>query len=275
MADSSTLSVSSTGQPSSLNTSPVPNTDQVVSGRSNAPLQSTAGQELENQTKQQPSAPSSAESNDLNEKIEQRQELEQVKKLAAIDRDVRAHEAAHAAAGGSLAGSPNLSFTRGPDGRLYATGGEVSIDTSPVSNDPEATIQKAQTIIQAALAPARPSPQDIQVAAQAQALLVDAQAEVLRQGAEIRSEAAAGIASEVESVEDAEQQQEDPNSPSAIEKNRDSIQDSLERSREQREAFAEQLQELNRRLSDVQQKLIDIGAIDSPNSQGSFLDLVV
>ncbi len=232
-------------------------------------MRSTAGQTLENEPNQQFSSQNSTGLSDSNEEIVQRQELEQVKKLAAIDRDVRAHEAAHAAAGGNLAGSPNLSFTRGPDGKLYATGGEVSIDTSPVANDPEATIQKAQTIIQAALAPANPSPQDIQVAAQAQALLVAAQAEVLRQGAESQ------IQTEAEAEGEEEQQQENPNEPSAIEQNRDSIQDRLERSREQREAFGEQLQELNRRLSDVQQQLIDIGAIDSPNPQGSFLDLVV
>jgi len=46
-------------------------------------------------------------------------------KLKARDREVRAHEAAHTAAAGSLAkGGPSFTFQRGSDGRLYAVGGE-------------------------------------------------------------------------------------------------------------------------------------------------------
>ncbi|MCW9050778.1 MAG: putative metalloprotease CJM1_0395 family protein [Motiliproteus sp.] len=206
------------------------------------------------------------------EEIEQRQEREQISELSAIDRDVRAHEAAHAAAGGSIAGSPSFSYTRSPDGRLYATGGEVSIDTSPVPGDPQATIDKAETIIRAANAPADPSPQDLRVAASAQALLVDAQAELLA----LEAEAKAVAEDETESIADEETSfATNSNEPSAFESNRDSIQERLERSREQREAFADQLQELNRRLNDVQQQLIDSGLIDSLNPQGNFLDLVV
>ena len=43
----------------------------------------------------------------------------------------------------------------------------MSIDTSPVGGDPEATIRKAQQVRAAANAPANPSSQDRQVAAQA------------------------------------------------------------------------------------------------------------
>ncbi len=103
----------------------------------------------------------------------------QVRQLAEIDREVRDHEAAHAAAGGALAGAPSFSFTRGPDGQLYATGGEVNIDTS-ASIDPGDTAANARTVIQAALAPANPSTQDLRVAAQARAQLIDAQAELSR-----------------------------------------------------------------------------------------------
>ena len=70
-----------------------------------------------------------------------------IQQLRARDLEVRSHEQAHVAAAGSLAqGGPSFQFTRGPDGRLYATGGEVGIDVSPVANDPHATIEKAQQI---------------------------------------------------------------------------------------------------------------------------------
>jgi len=46
-------------------------------------------------------------------------------------------------------------------------GGEVSIDSSPVSGNPGATIRKAQVVRKAALAPSNPSAQDRKVAASA------------------------------------------------------------------------------------------------------------
>jgi len=50
---------------------------------------------------------------------------------------------------------------------MYAVGGEVSIDTTPVKGDPQATVAKMETIKAAALAPADPSGQDRAVAAEA------------------------------------------------------------------------------------------------------------
>lgn len=90
-----------------------------------------------------------------------------LKKLKARDAEVRRHEQAHIAAAGQYAtGGPTFEYTTGPDGKRYATGGEVSIDVSP-EKDPEATIRKMQVVRRAALAPAEPSNQDRQVAAQA------------------------------------------------------------------------------------------------------------
>lgn len=107
-------------------------------------------------------------------------EKAEVEKLRARDREVRAHEAAHKAAAGNHArGSAQFSFENGPDGRRYAVGGEVSIDTSKVSGDPEATIRKAQTIRRAANAPVQPSAQDRSVAAQASQMESEARAELL------------------------------------------------------------------------------------------------
>ena len=85
-----------------------------------------------------------------------------------------------AAAGDLALGGPSFEYQVGPDGRQYAVGGEVQIDTSPVEGNPEATLEKAQRIRQAALAPAHPSSQDQAVAAQADALAARAEQELAR-----------------------------------------------------------------------------------------------
>lgn len=95
-----------------------------------------------------------------------KQERRQVEQLRARDAEVRVHEAAHAAAAGGLGGAPSFDYVTGPDGKRYAVGGEVSIDTSP-ARTPEETIAKARTIRAAATAPASPSAQDMAVAAAA------------------------------------------------------------------------------------------------------------
>lgn len=122
------------------------------------------------------------------------EEQKVVRELQQRDQEVRRHEAAHAAAGGQYAGAPTYTYQRGPDGRQYAVGGSVSIDTSPVKGDPEATLQKARQIRAAALAPAEPSSQDRSVAAAAAALERQAQAEIsAEQRSELRGEADAGL----------------------------------------------------------------------------------
>ena len=101
--------------------------------------------------------------------------------LRARDRAVRAHEQAHLSAAGSLAtGGANFTYQRGPDGQRYAVGGEVGIDGARVPGDPEATIQRAQQIRRAALAPLNPSAQDRSVAANAAATEQRAQAELIQ-----------------------------------------------------------------------------------------------
>lgn len=110
------------------------------------------------------------------------QDLEKLRQLKARDQVVRAHEAAHLAAGSGLVrGGASFSFQRGPDGVQYAIGGEVSIDTSKVSGDPNATLQKAKQIQAAALAPVQPSSQDQHVAARAAQMAIEARAEIAKQ----------------------------------------------------------------------------------------------
>lgn len=105
----------------------------------------------------------------------------QVEKLAKRDREVRQHEQAHlAAAGGYAKGGPTFSYTRGPDGRQYATGGEVQIDVS-AEKTPEATIAKARAVQRAAQAPAEPSGADRAVAAAAVRMEAKARQDLARQ----------------------------------------------------------------------------------------------
>jgi hypothetical protein len=104
-----------------------------------------------------------------------------VAELKRTDQEVRAHERAHAAAGGQYAGAPSYSYESGPDGHKYAVAGEVAIDSSPVANDPEATIAKMEQVKAAANAPAEPSAQDRQVAAAAEAERAQAVIELRRQ----------------------------------------------------------------------------------------------
>jgi len=106
------------------------------------------------------------------------EEEEQVAKLKQRDAEVRAHEQAHLAAAGSLAtGGIQYQYQTGPDGKQYAIGGSVQLDTSK-EKSPEATIQKAQQIRRAALAPADPSPQDVKVASQALQMEAEARREI-------------------------------------------------------------------------------------------------
>lgn len=106
-----------------------------------------------------------------------RQDKKEVEKLEKRDAEVREHEQQHKSAGGGVAGSIQLEYQVGPDGKQYAVGGEVSVDTSK-EETPEATIQKAQQIKRAALAPADPSHQDRSVASDAQRLEVEARQEL-------------------------------------------------------------------------------------------------
>lgn len=98
--------------------------------------------------------------------------------LQRRDDEVRAHEMAHLSASGGLAvGGASFSYQTGPDGKRYAVGGEVNIDTS-AGRTPEETLQKAEQIRSAALAPAEPSAQDRKVAAEAGRMAAQARLDI-------------------------------------------------------------------------------------------------
>lgn len=145
-------------------------------------VQPVSGQGIQTLQGSDPSADTGDEGEKSDKKDGELTEDEEkvVRELKQRDQEVRRHEAAHAAAGGSYAGSPTFTYESGPDGQRYAVGGEVSIDASP-GRTPEETIRKADQIRAAALAPADPSGQDRAVAAAAAKMKLDAQGEAAKQ----------------------------------------------------------------------------------------------
>ncbi|MBW1430130.1 hypothetical protein AT913_08765, partial [Campylobacter jejuni] len=131
-------------------------------------------------------------------------EVAQVRELQSIDRNVKAHEAAHQATGGGLAGAASFTYTRGPDNQMYATAGEVPISMQK-GNTPEETIANARQIAAAAMAPADPSPQDYKVAANAAKMEFEARAEAMKLKAE-------------EAKEEENKEKDDKNSENSLEK---------------------------------------------------------
>jgi len=132
------------------------------------------------------------------------QEARVIQQLKERDQEVRAHEAAHIAVGRPyVVSGPSYTYQEGPDGRNYAIGGEVHLDTSSVQGDPEATLEKAETVRRAALAPANPSPQDQSVAASATQTAAQARVEIAVQRLE-EATAEESETSEEEQVNSAE-----------------------------------------------------------------------
>ena len=83
------------------------------------------------------------------------------------------HELAHKAAGGSLAGS--IVIEKNADG--IPIGGHVNIKMPSLDrNNPQKTIDDANTVIRSAMAPLNPSAQDFRVKAQAESIKMQAQA---------------------------------------------------------------------------------------------------
>jgi len=126
---------------------------------------------------------------DLKTQIEDIKLQQIIQQLKRIEQKVKAHEMAHKSAGGDLAGSVHYKYTTGPDGKRYIVGGEVPIKFKQ-GKTPEETIEIAQRIKAAALAPADPSPQDLRVAARATAMEMQARAELYKKQMEesIKSE---------------------------------------------------------------------------------------
>lgn len=108
--------------------------------------------------------------------IEKQKEQQKAQKDALIKKnydEIYAHELAHKSAGGALAGS--IVIERNADGIPFA--GHVDIKMPSFNpNNPQKTINDANTVIRSAMAPFDPSDQDYRVAAQAQSIKMQAQA---------------------------------------------------------------------------------------------------
>lgn len=102
-------------------------------------------------------------------------------KFQQMDSSVRAHEAAHlAAAGTHSSGGASFSYTKGPDGKLYASAGEVATSLKK-GKTPEETIANASSVMAAALAPTDPSTQDLKVVARAARMQAEARSLLIEQ----------------------------------------------------------------------------------------------
>lgn len=138
----------------------------------------TKGDESEDQSTD-PAAPRAADGKPLSD-----DEVKEVERLKERDQEVKTHEQAHQTVGGQHAGSPSYDYETGPDGKQYATSGEVPIDVGAVPNNPEATIAKMEQVKRAALAPAEPSAADRAIAAKADQAKLKAQRELAEQQAD-------------------------------------------------------------------------------------------
>lgn len=205
------------------------------------------------------------------QKEQQEAEQKVIEQLSARDREVRAHEQAHAAVAGQYASSPTYTYQRGPDGVSYAVGGEVKIDTSPIPNDPEATLRKAEQIARAASAPAEPSGQDRAVAAQAAKMAQQARVEINQK---IRDEKAltSGVTKDEKASPDTEAQKSDALS---IREKEQAEKQSLK----EQELQSQRQAERTRLLTEMQQKnlktnlrLLEINSFEMASGLGRFLD---
>ena len=192
------------------------------------------------------------------EQSQDESEQRQIEQLATRDREVRAHERAHAAVGGQHTGAPQLNFVRGPDGVAYATSGEVSVNLGSVTGDPQATLRKAEQIQAAALAPADPSSQDRLIAAKAARMAEQARADIRTQ--------------ELDSRRLEEQARAEGRDQRAIEAEQ---REAEKAEREERQAALAERENERQRNVDLNQKLIKIGVQPAVRSPGELLDQTV
>ena len=101
---------------------------------------------------------------------------QQSKALKSREKAVQQHEAAHLLAGSGITSGLSYTYQQGSDGASYAIGGEVTLNMQEGST-PEETIQRAQKMRAAALAPSSPSAQDQDLAMMAMKMEASAREE--------------------------------------------------------------------------------------------------
>ncbi|WP_419769749.1 MAG: putative metalloprotease CJM1_0395 family protein [Candidatus Marinarcus sp.] len=86
-----------------------------------------------------------------------------LQKFKNSDSQVRAHEQAHASSGAATTSAIQYNYQTGPDGKLYAVGGSVRLETS-IPKDEKAAAFKLNQLQNAASAPNNLSGADAQIA---------------------------------------------------------------------------------------------------------------
>jgi hypothetical protein len=197
------------------------------------------------------------------EEQQAREDQELIRELSSRDREVRAHEQAHAAVGGKYAGAPSYSFERGPDGVNYAVAGEVPISLPSSASNPEAALRAAEQVRRAALAPADPSSQDHRVAAQAAQMILEARSELANAQRQQR----------VEQSEGGEQQRQ-------LQQEKDQLAEAREQERQEKLAATQQKQQevqavLLDQAASINEKINSLINIESSAAVGRFFDTQV
>ncbi|NRA21057.1 MAG: hypothetical protein HRU05_11315 [Oceanospirillaceae bacterium] len=210
----------------------------------------------------------------------QQAELKITQQLASRDREVRAHEQTHASIGGAYAGAPSFDFTSGPDGQLYATSGQVSIDTSAIENNPEATLEKAQIIIRAALSVSEPSAADRKIAAEAKSLAMRALSDIRESdGSSINDVSSVARDAQVKLEQQQLEREEFLAEAELKEAKQERNQALLEARKQSTENSMAVLTEYNKQISDIQEtlrrlntQLVDSGAFSKSFPEGFLID---
>lgn len=245
-----------------------PVVQQAPTGADAAPLQNPTNGETPDNAQQESAGRENAEERQRQEQeITEQREIDQLK---ARDREVRAHEQAHAAVGGQYAGSPSYEFETGPDGQQYAVGGEVSIDISR-ENDPSDTIDKMQQVRAAALAPAEPSPQDFRVASEANRIAGEARSELAQEQLEEQQENQEANFDRVFDGTGGVQSINDPSQNSASEQipELDEIVDNSETGAPTRSLDRERLQETVSRVESAAASVFNAGILSESQDNGA------
>lgn len=210
-------------------------------------------------------------SNQASEKRLDEAEAEISRRLSERDREVKNHERIHASVGGPYTSAPSYTYQRGPDGQLYAVAGEVRIDTSPVPDDPQATLEKAEVIIRAALSVPEPSSADRRVAAEARAMAAEARAEIAKSEETQVDETSTEEAEAKAEEEDKKLQEDEKDNPSLFELNQEQ-QENDEAAALALQDFNDRLNEIQRTLREINLKLVDAGVFQKLFPEGSVID---
>jgi hypothetical protein len=123
------------------------------------------------------------------------EELQKLRELERKDQQVRTRDMAFLAAAGGAAGSVALEYETGPDGRRYAVGADIKLDTSAGAT-PEQTLAKARALRAATMSARSDSSADASAAAKAVRMEAEARAEIERARAAERERAIEQAASE-------------------------------------------------------------------------------